>query len=297
MGKFTTDNIESQAGKTVLITGGNSGIGYQTALVLASKGAKVIITARNAENGEQAVGRIKAQVPNAKVSYELLDLASLASIKAFVNRFAPAKLDILINNAGVMFIPQRTLTQDGFEMQFGTNHLGHFALTLGLLPLLRKAEAPRIVALSSSAAYNGTIDFDNLQGEKKYSSQSAYSQSKLANLLFMNELGKREKEITCVAAHPGFASTNLQRNASKTLQIAMNVVMKFAGQPIEDAALPTLYAATQPDVKSGMFFGPTGRFNKGSAGQVKMPERAGHLGLAKQLWDVSEQLTGVRYNE
>jgi NAD(P)-dependent dehydrogenase (short-subunit alcohol dehydrogenase family) len=270
MAEFNTNQIPNMIGKTVLVTGGNSGIGREIAAALAAKGAEVIATTR-----------------------QELDLSDLASVRAYVAQFVATKLDILVCNAGVMNIPTRTLTADGFEMHMGTNHLGHFALTLGLLPLLRKSDAPRVVMQSALVAYNGVLDFENLQSEKKYKPMGAYSQSKLCNVLFANELGRREMGIVCVAVQPGSAMTGLQRYTPKTFMGVASFLMKFAGQPVEDCALPALYAATQADVQSGMFFGPTGKLNKGGAGQRKMPERAEDAALTKKLWEASERLTGV----
>jgi NAD(P)-dependent dehydrogenase (short-subunit alcohol dehydrogenase family) len=278
--KFTVADIPEMAGKTVLVTGGNGGIGREITRTLRSKGANVIITSRTPQDGAETV-----------------DLASLESVKAFTARFDAPKLDVLICNAGVMNIPTRTLTADGFETHFGTNHLGHFALTLGLLPLLRKSPAPRVVMQSALVAYNGVFDFDNLQSEKKYSPMGAYSQSKLANVLFANELGRREPGIISVAVQPGSAMTGLQRHTPKSMMGAAKFLMKFAGQPVEDCALPALYAAAMPSVKTGQFFGPTGALNKGGAGERKMPERAVETDTARRLWEVSEQLTGVRYGK
>jgi NAD(P)-dependent dehydrogenase (short-subunit alcohol dehydrogenase family) len=207
--KFTKSEIPDQTGKSVLVTGGNSGIGYQIALALAAKGASVIIACRNTENSEKAVESLKQQAPQADMSTVALDLASLSSVKSLPERLDIPKLDTLVCNAGVMNIPTRSLTADGFEMHMGTNHLGHFALTLGLLPLLRKADAPRIVMQSALVAYNNVLDFDNLQSEKKYSPMGAYSQSKLCNVFFANELGRRESGIICVAVQPGSAMTGL----------------------------------------------------------------------------------------
>jgi NAD(P)-dependent dehydrogenase (short-subunit alcohol dehydrogenase family) len=293
--KFTTNQIPDQTGKIALVTGGNSGIGYQIALAMANKGAKVIIACRKPENAEDAIATIKQSNPKVDMSSVSLDLASLASVKSLTERLDIERLDILINNAGVMNIPQRTLTADGFEMHMGTNHLGHFALTLGLLPLLRRAVAPRVVMQSALVAYNNVLDFDNLQSEEKYSPMGAYSQSKLCNVLFANELGRRESDMICVAVQPGSAMTGLQRYTPQAFMRAAKFLMKFAGQPVADCALPALYAATMPDVRSGKFFGPTGRLNKGSAGERKMPGKALDEILADKLWSVSESLTNVRY--
>ncbi|MDL2319065.1 SDR family NAD(P)-dependent oxidoreductase [Eubacteriales bacterium OttesenSCG-928-A19] len=295
--KWSAKEIPNLTGKTVLVTGGNSGIGYQTTLELAKAGATVVITSRDVAKGKAAIAKMKEKYPGAKVICEQLDLADLSSIRAFVERYKETigSLNILINNAGVMNIPKRELTKDGFEMHMGTNHLGHFALTLGLLPLLRKSKG-RVVAVSALVAYNGIMDFDNLQSEKTYKPMDAYAQSKLANVLFVNELSRREAKngIISVAVQPGSALTGLQRYTPQMGGL-IKVFMKIAGQSVENCALPSLYAATQPSVKSQMFFGPTGRFNKGGAGPAKMPEKANDVAMAKRLWDISETLTGSRW--
>lgn len=288
MDKFTVNDIPNLVGKTILITGGNSGLGFQTALVLASKGASLWIGCRQVESGEAAISKIKSLYPDADVSLAVFDLASLASIQTFVDDWQPSKLDVLINNAGIMNLPERSLTEDGFEMHMGVNHLGHFALTKGLLPHLKKAANPRVVTLSSLAAYQNIFDFKNLQSEKGYRPMATYAQSKLANLLFANELGKRHPDLISVAAHPGVVVTNLQRH-TKSRGI-LDLLIKVAKQPVEAGVLPTLYAATQSDVKNFRFYGPTGMFNKGSAGIKPMPKLAQDEGLAEVFWDLSEKL-------
>jgi NAD(P)-dependent dehydrogenase (short-subunit alcohol dehydrogenase family) len=291
--KFTTNEIPDQTGKTILVTGGSSGIGYQIAKVLAQKGANVIIALRDPKIAKQVLSSLKEQAPSADISTVILDLANLASVKSVARRLTISKLDVLINNAGVMNIPKRTFTSDGFEMHMGTNHLGHFALTLELLPLLRKADSPRVICQSSLSAYGVHIDFNNLQSELKYSPMGAYNQSKLCNVLFANELGRLEPELTSVAVQPGFGLTRLQRYTPNVLSF----FLKFIGQPVENCALPALYAATQADVKTGMFFGPTGIFSRGSAAPRKGPDQADDVQLAGQLWEVSEKLTGVKLSD
>jgi NAD(P)-dependent dehydrogenase (short-subunit alcohol dehydrogenase family) len=289
--KFTEQTIADQSGKIILITGGNSGIGFHTASVLAGKGAQVIVTVRNSTNGDKTVSQIKEKYPEALISYVILDLANLKSVQNAIDNLlvSVSRIDVLINNAGVMALPHRQLTADGFEMQIGTNHLGHFALTLGLLPLLKASANPRVISLSSVAAFHGKIDFNNLQGDRKYKPMLIYSQSKLATTLFANELARREPSITSIAVHPGIVRTNLLRYVEKG-KGAFNFAFKVLGQPVEDGALPSLYAATQEDVHSGMYFGPTGAFNKGGAGPQKMPKRALDEEVAKKLWYLSELL-------
>lgn len=292
MNKFTSNDISDLSGKTILITGGNSGIGFQTALVLAGKGADVIIGCRSIKNAEKAIADIKYIYPNAKVSSVIFDLASLKSIQKFTDDWDISKLDILINNAGVMNISNRTETLDGFEMQFGVNHLGHFALTLGLLPYIQKSQNPRVVTVASTGAYAGKIDFNNLNSEKKYRRMGAYTASKLANVMFANELANRYPNILSVAVHPGAATTNLQRHSDDDVLMNSigNFLMKLMGQSQADAALPSLYAATSPDIVTNKFYGPVEKFNKGGAGIVKTPKRAKNEDVAKKLWDVSEKL-------
>jgi NAD(P)-dependent dehydrogenase (short-subunit alcohol dehydrogenase family) len=295
MNKFSPNDIPDMSSKTVLITGGNSGIGFQTALELVKKNAFVYIACRNGANAKAAESEIKRRVPTAKLSWAELDLADRASIQSVTSSFEPDSLDILINNAGVMSIPKRTFTKDGFETHMGTNHLGHFALTLGLLDRLKKVPEPRVVCMSALVAYNGIFDMENLQSEKNYKPMAAYSQSKLANVLFANELGRREPWLISVAVQPGSAMTNLQRYTPSSMKGVASFLLKFAGQPVENCALPSLYAATQPGVKSGMFFGPTGMFNKGFAGVRSMPKLASDEALAKALWEKSEMLTVSRF--
>jgi NAD(P)-dependent dehydrogenase (short-subunit alcohol dehydrogenase family) len=289
--KFSEQDISDLSGKIILITGGNSGIGLQTATVLAQHQAEVIISTRDQIKGEKTVAEIKAKFPLAKISYVITDLADLASVNALttqLNTILP-RLDILINNAGIMSLPKRELTKDGFEKQLGTNYLGHFALTLGLLPLLRKSSAPRVISLSSIVAYQGKINFKDLQAEKKYSPMGAYCQSKLAAILFAKELARQETYLTSVAVHPGIVWTNLQRHM-KIGKLFFKLAVLIAGQSVEKGALPSLYAASQPNLVSGQFYGPNGKFGKGSAGIRRTPKRALNIDDAKKLWDISLQL-------
>jgi NAD(P)-dependent dehydrogenase (short-subunit alcohol dehydrogenase family) len=280
-------------GKTVVVTGANSGIGFYTALELGRAGAKVVVACRDATRGSKAMARMQVEAPQAAFAFEPLDLADLASVRAFAQRFLDSgePLDVLVNNAGVMAVPTRELTVDGFERQFGTNVLGHFALTGLLLPALAKSGAPRVVTLSSGTAYFGCVDFANLQGEKRYSAAFNYAQSKLANLMFMLELARRAPWLRSVAAHPGAAHTNLQQYTG----VLTKITMRFLGQDAAAGALPSLYAATA-DVASGQFFGPREKFNmNGSPIEVRLPRRAKDAATARALWEVAEKLTGVPY--
>ena len=299
-------NISSQTGKTALITGANSGLGFEAAKVLAGKGATVTLAVRDTAKGDVAAAAIRAAVPGAELAVAALDLASLASIRSFADAFAGThgRLAMLINNAGVMAIPRRT-TADGFEMQFGTNHLGHFALTGLLLPLLLTTPAARIVTVSSGAHMFGKINFDDLQGERSYSKWGAYGQSKLANLLFAYELQRRlaasGSGAISVVAHPGYASTNLQsvgpemagsRIGKRTMAAANRVLAQSAAM----GALPEVYAATSLAVRGGDYIGPEGFMGqRGFPKKVKSNARSYDQAVAARLWAVSEELTGVRY--
>jgi NAD(P)-dependent dehydrogenase (short-subunit alcohol dehydrogenase family) len=300
---WTPADIPSQSGKIVVVTGANSGIGYPTALELARAGAQVIIAGRSEAKGLAAVASIKAQLPAAAVSFELLDLVSLASVAncaARMNASLP-RVDILINNAGLMMLPTRQTTQDGFEMQFGVNYLGHFALTAQLLPLLRKAAAPRTVQLSSMAHRSGKIDFADLQGVK-YKAWKAYGQSKLAMLIFALELQRRSDasgwNILSTAAHPGFAQSELVNNGmGKGIASAFSSqAVKIFGQSAAGGALPTLYAATSPKAAPGGYYGPTGfQELKGPPGVAGIRPQALDLATGKRLWEVSEALTKTAF--
>jgi NAD(P)-dependent dehydrogenase (short-subunit alcohol dehydrogenase family) len=303
MAGWTAADIPDQCGKVAVVTGANSGLGLVIARELARAGAVVVLACRNTVKGERAVSAIVAELPEADARVAELDLASLASVRAFAERFASGhdRLDLLVNNAGVM-APPRRLTEDGFESQFGTNHLGHFALTGLLLARLLAAPLPRVVTQTSGMHRAGTVAFADLQGARSYNNWRAYGQSKLANLLFCFELGRRAAaagtSLTSVAAHPGYAATNLQfagpsRSYERAMMAVMNVVV---AQSAEMGALPALYAATVPDLPSGTFVGPDGLFEgRGHPRIVSAAGKAYEPGTARQLWAVSEQLTGVRY--
>ena len=273
------------------------------AFLLASAGAHVVIAARNPERGQEAIDRIEADVPNAKLQFEAVDLASLASVHALaqrLNRTLP-KLDGLINNAAVMAPPERGVSADGFELQLATNYLGHFALTADLLPLLRKSDAPRVVTLSSVAIHRGRLDLDNLQSET-YDAYAAYAQSKIACLMFARELQKRSDAagwgITSIAAHPGVAVTELVARGPglDSAQGRQWSAMKDQLQTAAQGAIPTLYAATAPEAQGGAYYGPTGPNEmRGPLGIATVPATAGDAATAARLWDATEALIGVRF--
>jgi NAD(P)-dependent dehydrogenase (short-subunit alcohol dehydrogenase family) len=302
MNNWTTANIPSQSGKVAVVTGANSGIGYNTALELARAGAEVILAARDERKGQDAVSRIQQQVPQAKVRFEQLDLASLHSIRAFAGRLSnQPRIDLLVNNAGVMSIPKRETTSDGFEKQFGTNYLGPFALTLLLLPLLQRSANPRVTVVSSGAANMGMkkINFDDLQSEKSYGPWKAYCQSKLADLLFMSELGRRAKlagfPLLTDAAHPGWARTNLQTSGPGHEAWLSRFLSRFLSQDSAGGALPTLRAATT-NATPDSYFQPGGLFAlKGAPVLTTLPRPATDHDAARRLWEVSEKLTGVTW--
>jgi NAD(P)-dependent dehydrogenase (short-subunit alcohol dehydrogenase family) len=305
MNPWSVADIPPQNGKLAVVTGATGGLGFETALALSRAGADVLVTGRNAEKGRVAIEQIKRAVPSAKVRFAMLDLASLASIRAFAaSMLANGRpLDLLINNAGVMDLPTRRLTEDGFELQFGTNHLSHFALTALLLPLLRKAQAPRVVNVSSLAHRGGKIDFSNLQAERKYNSWAAYQQSKLANLLFTFELQRRSDAygwgLMSNAAHPGYARTELIPNGPGTgglKGIGMKVLGSFMSHSAAAGALPTLFAATSPEAAPNGYYGPNGFYElKGPVAPAKVFPQAKDEAVARKLWEISEQLTGVKW--
>ncbi|HEX8085673.1 MAG TPA: oxidoreductase [Solirubrobacteraceae bacterium] len=298
MAKWTADDIPDQSGRRVVVTGANGGLGYHVSLELARRGARVVLAARNQERGEAALAKLEDEVPGADAELRRLDLADLASVRAFAEAF-DEPLDLLVNNAGVMAGPHRK-TADGFELQFGTNHLGHFALTGLLLPRLLASEAPRVVQVSSGAHRMGKMNFDDLQSEKRYWRWGAYGQSKLANLLFMRELGRRAAEaetpLVSVAAHPGYAATHLQTTGVKIDDVIMTVSNKLLAQSDAMGALPLLYAATE-ELESGAYVGPDGvGEQRGHPKLVGMTGRARSDEDARRLWEVSEKLTGVSYD-
>lgn len=295
MAKWTVSDIPDQSGRTVLITGANSGIGLEAARELARAGARVVMAVRNVQKGERAAASLTGDV-----EVRELDLADLASVRRFAEGYE-GDLDVLINNAGVM-APPRRLTADGFESQFGTNHLGHFALTGRLLPRLLAAAEPRVVTVSSGAHRIGKINFDDLQGERRYISWRWYGQSKLANLMFCFELQRRATgagaALKSLAVHPGYARTNLQFAAPPWYERGIMAVTNLLfAQSAEMGALPTLYAATVPDLPGGSFIGPDGLMEqRGHPRIVTAASRAYDEEACRRLWQISEQLTGVSYD-
>jgi NAD(P)-dependent dehydrogenase (short-subunit alcohol dehydrogenase family) len=303
---WTTTDIPSQVGRRALITGANSGIGFEAALALARMGAEVILPARTQAKADDAAARIRKQVPNARIHTEILDLAVQASVRAFADRvieqFPGQSLDLLINNAGVMALPTRDVTEDGFERQFATNYLGPFALTALLLPSIKEKSGSRVVTVSSSASNQGRIEFDNLQSQRVYRPMfQAYAQSKLADLIFSQELQRRliaaGSPILSTAAHPGFAVTNLQADhLGLGMKILTTMMKPFLSQDAAHGALPTLYAAVAPDAVPGGYYGPDGVAElKGHPTAVRIPKGALDEAVATRLWVESERLTGVRF--
>ena len=302
-------DVPDLTGKVAVVTGGNSGIGLETARAFAAGGASVVLAVRNPEKGSAAVADIGRTNPGRDVAATPLDLASLASIESFAKEMLAAgrPIDILVNNAGVMAVPARHVTEDGFEMQLGTNHLGHFALTGRLLPLLRASPQARVVTVSSGAHHTGSIRFDDLQLERGYSRWRAYSQSKLANLLFAFELQRRSVAngwgIVSNAAHPGSTRTNLQTTGPNmgsgggTNYIERMMRLPGASQSADRGALPTIYAATDPRAVGGRYYGPDGLMEMTGKGvsQARRSRRARDEADAVRLWQVSEELTGVIY--
>jgi len=305
MAKWATSDIRDQSGRLAVVTGANSGIGFVAARELARAGAQVVMAVRDTTRGEEAAGKVRSAASAVEVME--LDLADLSSVRAFAAAFGEGHdgPDLLVNNAGVMALPHRT-TADGFEMQFGTNHLGHFALTGLLLAGLSSRPDPRVVTISSGAHKMGRIDFEDLQGERGYKKWKAYGQSKLANLLFAFELGRRASgaglPLTSVAAHPGYAATNLQATGPKMAgrgleERMMGLVNRVIAQDEEHGALPTLYAATEPDLPSGSYIGPDGPLEmRGRPRLVGATDRAWDEQTARRLWETSEELTGVYYD-
>ncbi len=310
---WQVSQIPSQQGRRAIVTGGNSGIGYPTALELARAGADVLIATRDRGRGEEAVARVRHEAPGARVAFEELDLASLESVRRFAERelAREAPLHLLINNAGVTGFAERRETQDGFELVFGTNVLGHFALTGLLWPALTRAAddlataPPRVVTIASLVHKLGQLDFENLQLARGYSLTRSYSQSKLANLMLALELDRRLRacgsRVRSVSAHPGMASTNLAQGAhfhaaEQAVRRTMNKVVSAVLNTAAEGAVPTLYAATAPDAEGGGYFGPQSFFETrgGDAGAAKIAGRARDGAAAARLWSVCEALTGVR---
>lgn len=295
--------IPDQTGKTIVITGSSSGLGLSTAMALAGKGAEVIIAVRSVQKGNAAVDQIRRRHTNANVKVMQLDLGDLSGIHAFAAAYKEqySNLSVLINNAGVMMPPYQK-TKDGFELQFGTNHLGHYALTGLLLPTLLRTPKSRVVTVGSLAAKSGQIDFDNLDGSKGYRGFAFYRQSKLANVLFAKELQRRlaqaGAETVSIACHPGIAATNItSRGSGNKSNGLLLFLMNRLFQSSEMGALPTLYAATNPSLNGGEYIGPDGKdAKKGYPALDPAIDGIFDPIIAERLWDVSERLTGIRYS-
>jgi NAD(P)-dependent dehydrogenase (short-subunit alcohol dehydrogenase family) len=303
MANWTAADVPDQRGRVAVVTGANSGLGLTTTRELGRAGARVVLGVRSTTKGDQAAATIRSQAPGVELEVRQLDLADLESVWEFASAVGAAhdRVDLLINNAGIMAAPRR-LTKQGFESQFGTNHLGHFALTGLLLESLLKAPEPRVVTVSSFLHRRGTMQFDDLQGERKYDRWGAYGQSKLANLMFCFELQRRATEaharLRSLAAHPGYASTNLQFAATDRFyeKAAGWIGNRLLAQSAEMGSLPTLYAATVPDLPGGTFVGPGGRREqRGYPTVVTAVSKAYDEQAWRRLWDVSEELTGVHY--
>lgn len=305
MTRWTPADIPDQTGRVAVVTGASSGIGTIAADVLAAKGATVVLAVRDTDKGAKTAAGIVARHPEAKLAVSRVDMADLCSVRAFAIRIADEypRVDILLNNAGLGMQPKRATTSEGFERQFGTNHLGHFALTGLLLPSLLQAAAARVVAISSIAHQRGTIDFDDLQGERSYKGMKAYSQSKLANLMFAIELDRRARaaqtSLISVAAHPGVSSTGFfaATQLPAPIQAVAGVAIRLIGQDAAHGAEPGLYAATMPDVEGGQYWGPDGLMEmRGTPTPAKIFPQALDPSSCARLWQVSEQLTGVTYD-
>jgi NAD(P)-dependent dehydrogenase (short-subunit alcohol dehydrogenase family) len=301
--RWTENDVPDQSGRVAIVTGSNTGLGFDTARVLAAHGADVVMAVRNTGKGDAAAARIRALTPGAKVTVHKLDLGSLASVKQAGAELAGAypRVDLLINNAGVMYPPKST-TADGFELQFGTNHLGHFALAGLLLPSLLGVDGSRVVVVASIAHnIKARIDFDDLQWEKrKYDRVASYGQSKLSNLMFAYELQRRlaaaKAKTIAVAAHPGVAATELSRNIPGYSLPGVATLMGKVLNTAELGALPTLRAATDPSVKGGQYWGPDGfRELRGYPVLVGSSKQSQDVAVQQRLWKVSEELTGVTF--
>ncbi len=292
--KWTERNVPDQSGRVAVVTGANTGLGFETARALADHGASVVLAVRNVEKGKQAAARMTGDV-----TVQALDLTSLESVRnaAAGVRATHQRIDLLVNNAGVMYNPKQT-TDDGFEMQFGTNHLGHFAFTGLLLDLLLPVPGSRVVTVSSVGHRIGAaIHFDDLQWERSYNRVAAYAQSKLANLMFTYELQRRlapHGTTTAVAAHPGMSDTELARNSPAAIRLPLTWFAPLITQKATKGALPTLRAATDPAVLGGQYYGPSG-VTRGHPRLVASSPQSYDVAIQKRLWDVSEDLTGVKF--
>jgi NAD(P)-dependent dehydrogenase (short-subunit alcohol dehydrogenase family) len=302
---WTTEKIPDLTGKVIIVTGANSGLGFEAAKEFARKGAQTILACRSMDKAQAALDQIKQEIPEASAEIMQLDLASLASVREFAETFKSRydRLDILVNNAGIMWVPYQK-TEDGFESQFGTNHLGHFALTGLLMDLLLKTPDARVVNVSSVGHRSGTMDFDNLmfEGGKGYGRHRAYGRSKLANLLFTYELQRKfgavDADAIATAAHPGGSNTNLARYVEDLWYFkALRPVLERMMQGADMGALPTLRAAVDPAASGGEYYGPGGFMEQGGYPVIVQSSAASHSEIdARRLWEVSEELTGIHYN-
>ncbi len=300
---WTTKDIPNLQGKRAIVTGANSGVGFQTARELARAGAQVVLACRSRERGEAAVARIKAEQPQAQVRLAPLDTSLLSSVRALAqNELATGvPLDILVNNAGISVTPRREVTPDGFEKQLATNYLGHFALTGLLLPVLLRAAAPRVVSVASVAHARTKFNFGDLQFERGYNPLKAYAQTKLAMLVYARELDRQSREhggkLGSIAAHPGISKTGIAKEGEGFLKLATKVYLALMGQDDAQGALPLLYAASVPEAQSGSYYGPDGAGErKGFPALSKVAPQAADPAAGPRLWSMSEQLTGVVYD-
>lgn len=305
MASWNVSDIPDQGGRTALITG-TSGIGLQTAIALGQAGADVTIAGRSEERGAEAVAAIRAAAPEVQVGFEFVDLAALSSVRALGARLRSERthLDLLVNNAGLMAVPVRMETVDGFELQIATNYLGPYALTRELLPLLRQGRESRVVTVASLGANSGKTDLDDLQSRRSYKGMGVYNQSKLADLLFAVELQRRSDamgwQVASMAVHPGLARTELMTKgmgSRNPLAVITGIAARWVGQSAASGALPTLYAATSPDAVGGNYYGPDGVFElRGTPTAAKIPRQAMDQAIAARLWDLTEQLLDARYD-
>lgn len=302
---WTASDIPFRNESLAIVTGGTEGVGFQDVLALASANWNVVMTGRNPKKGSKSIAQIHREHPKAKVSFEKLDLANLSSINDFATRMQEKgrAINLLINNAGVMTPPKRLETADGFELQLGTNHIGHFALTAQLLPLLRKAPDARVVTVSSIANRAGKINFDDLQSKSSYSPSKAYGQSKLANLMFALEFQRQSDKhgwgILSLAAHPGVSRTKLLITGAGKWSAAgmMRTFFPFLFQPPAQGALPTLFAATSPEAKGGLYYGPNKMGEtRGFSSIAKIPVQAEDENVAAKLWEESLKLANVNFS-
>jgi NAD(P)-dependent dehydrogenase (short-subunit alcohol dehydrogenase family) len=298
---WTADDIPDQRDRLAVVTGANTGLGFETARLLAEHGASVVLAVRDVDKGKHAAARIADTVPGANLSVQHLDLTSLESIRAaaYELRATHPRIDLLINNAGVMYTPKQT-THDGFELQFGTNHLGHFALTGLLLEQMLPVSGSRVVTVSSTGhRIRAQINFDDLQSDRSYNRVAAYGQSKLANLMFTYELDRRLSGTgtgIAVAAHPGGANTDLARNMPTALRGITDALTPLFAQSAAMGALPTLRAATDPSVRGGHYYGPDGFLHtRGHPTLVESSKQSHDQTIQRRLWTVSEELTGITF--